>query len=104
MRGIIFFSKGDRVLIGVSGGPDSLALLHILHNLSYKYEFYLHIAHLDHKIRGTHSQGDAEFVKEFARKLEIPASFREYDVKGYSKKEGLSLEDAARRIRYDFFL
>ncbi|WP_027339864.1 tRNA lysidine(34) synthetase TilS [Halonatronum saccharophilum] len=97
------FNYGDRVLVGVSGGPDSLALLHILDSLKDKYGLYLHIAHLDHRIRGVDSQEDAQFVRSFGEQLDISVSIKEYDVKNYSQKEGLSLEDAARRIRYEFF-
>ncbi|TDX59119.1 tRNA lysidine(34) synthetase TilS [Orenia marismortui] len=96
-------NNGDRVLIGVSGGPDSLALLHVLKSLKDKYDLYLHIAHLDHMIRGKESAEDARFVEKIAREWEIPITTKAYDVKSYQQEEGLSPEDAARQVRYEFF-
>jgi tRNA(Ile)-lysidine synthase len=96
-------NNGDRILIGVSGGPDSLALLHSLKTLKEEYNLYLHIAHLDHMIRGEESIKDAKFIERLAREWNIPITIKSYDVKAYQKEKGLSLEDAARQVRYRFF-
>jgi len=96
-------NNGDRILIGVSGGPDSLALLHSLKRLKEEYNLYLHIAHLDHMIRGEASLEDAKFIENVARKWGIAITRKACDVKAYQEEKGLSLEDAARQIRYRFF-
>ncbi len=94
--------SGDKLLIAVSGGPDSMALLHVLIELSQVLSFDLTIAHLDHGLRGSDSEKDAKFVKKRALSLNIPFYIEKKDVKSYKKKHRLSLEEAARRVRYDF--
>ena len=91
---------GDKILIGVSGGPDSVCLLHILDYLSNKFKFSLHIAHLDHMLRKG-SAKDAEFVKRVAKKLRIPLTSGRINVKKISKN--ISIEEAARNARLEFF-
>ncbi|MCK8816999.1 tRNA lysidine(34) synthetase TilS [Natroniella sulfidigena] len=94
-------STGDRVLVAVSGGPDSLALLHILKRLKKDYDLDLHIFHLDHMLRGEEAIADAEFVKQIARQWEVPITVERYDVKSYQQRMDLSLEEAAREVRYE---
>ena len=96
-------SSGDKVLIAVSGGPDSLALLDVLDKLKAVYKLELAIAHLDHKLRGEAAQKDALFVKKVAKKMGLSFFLKELDVAKYQAEQGLSLEAAAREIRYDFF-
>lgn len=96
-------SPGDRVVVGVSGGPDSVALLHILKELALQLKVSLSIAHLNHRFRGKESDRDAEYVQELALELGLPVIVESRDVSAFIKKEGLSLEDGARRARYDFF-
>ena len=93
-------SNGEKLLVAVSGGADSVCLLYILTNLPLKLK--LHIAHLNHQLRGKDSDGDAEYVAELARKLKIPATIEKRDVKGYQQEQRLSLEEAAREVRYRF--
>jgi len=93
-------SKGDRVLVAVSGGPDSVALLHFLKQIEPLYNLYLHVFHLNHKIRGEEADEDAEFVQEYSSKLGIPSTLMSYDVPSLMKEEKLSLEEAAREARY----
>jgi len=97
------FSPGDRVIAGVSGGPDSAALLFVLSRLSKELKLSLHVAHLDHMIRGKASKEDMKHVIQMTKKLNVPITCKEFDVKSFAKKEKLSLEDAARRARYSFF-
>lgn len=91
--------KSDRILIGVSGGPDSLALLLELAGLRSELGLTLHIAHLDHGLRPD-SAGDALFVKRLADKLNIPVYIKRLEL-GLAQKKG-SLEEICREARMDF--
>ena len=93
---------GESVVVGVSGGPDSLCLLHLLRHLSRAYDLTLHVAHLDHGIRGEESRVDAQFVADLARQWELPATVERADVPRLAEEEGLAIEEAARRARYRF--
>jgi tRNA(Ile)-lysidine synthase len=90
------------LLVAVSGGPDSVCLLHILAALQNKLGVKLHVAHLDHQLRGAESQADAHYVSNLTHQLGIPATIEERDVKSYQARERLSLEEAAREMRYSF--
>jgi len=94
----------DSVLACVSGGSDSVALLHILSILSPRFNIKIGIAHLDHSLRGKASEQDAKFVESLASKLELPFHIKKMHLQKYAKKEKLSVEDAGRKARYDFFL
>ena len=90
---------GSTVIVGVSGGADSVALLHILHRLGYQ----LTAAHLNHSIRGAEADGDEAFVKALCKKLGIQCVTAKTDVPALAKEKGISLEMAAREARHDFF-
>ncbi len=93
---------GEKIVVGVSGGPDSMALLYLLYEMREKLECTLHIAHLDHKLRGEESEADAAYVSDHARKLSLPVTVEAVDVlTKITPKE--SLEGGARRIRYEFY-
>ena len=94
--------SGRKLLIAVSGGPDSLALLHALHSLSDEHRLTLCGAHLNHRLRGADSDADADFAEESFRCLGIDYAVDSADVAGYRREHRLSLEDAARRVRYAF--
>ena len=94
--------RGSTVVVAVSGGPDSLALLHALNRAARDGSVRLHGAHLDHQLRGEASRADAVFVAEMFRSLGIEATVDDADVAAYRKEHRLSLEDAARRVRYEF--
>ena len=96
------FTSGDRVLCGVSGGPDSVAMVHILHRLAPHFSIHLGIAHLNHQLRGEDAVMDARFVENLARFLNIPCHSAADNVAAYRRTHRLSPEDAARRVRYDF--
>jgi tRNA(Ile)-lysidine synthase len=97
------FSKGDSVLTGVSGGPDSVALLHILVHLAPEWELTIGIAHLNHSLRGAESDRDADFVAELAASLNLPCYSEAIHIRNDPALRKLSLEAAARQVRYDFF-
>lgn len=96
-------AAGDAVLVGVSGGADSMALLHLLVGLAPGWRLRLGIAHLNHGLRGKESDGDAAFVASVAKNLDLPYHTQKTDVRSYQKRRRLSLEEAARSIRYGFF-
>ena len=96
------FSAGDRVLAGVSGGPDSVALLGLLNELSSRISITLGVAHLNHCLRPEAGQ-EARFVKALSEKLGLPFHLEKVDVNAHRRKHGLSLEEAAREIRHTFY-
>lgn len=96
--------KGDRVLIGVSGGPDSTALLYILNALRKDLDIELFAAHLNHMVRKGAAEKDAMFVKRAAEKLGIPAVTESKDVPALAREGRFSVEEAGRIARYDFYL
>src|SRR5580693_731059 len=92
-----------RILVGVSGGGDSVALLHGLHALADQERLQLVAAHLDHGIRGAAAAEDAAWTAELCERLEIPLVLESADVPAYARERGLNLEEAARDVRYQFF-
>ena len=93
---------GDRVVIGVSGGPDSLCLLHLLVALSARFDLSLIVAHLDHQLRGQTSRLDAQFVREVATRWQLPCYIEAQPVASLAQQRKLSVEEAARQLRYAF--
>ncbi|MFA5165103.1 MAG: tRNA lysidine(34) synthetase TilS [Candidatus Omnitrophota bacterium] len=97
--------KGDTVIVAVSGGPDSTALLFALDALKREYGLELHVAHLDHMFRvPAETLRDREYVSKLARKLKLPFIFKRIDVPASAEGSGMSLEEAAREKRYGFLL
>ena len=96
------FSPQEIILIGVSGGTDSLALAHILADLSPKLQIQIHIATLNHGLRPEAEQ-EVLFVSQFAQSLNIPCTIGRADVLALQTTEKLTLEEAARKARYHFF-
>ena len=95
------FPPSRRYLIGVSGGRDSVALLHWLTTLGYRK---LIVCHLDHKLRGGASQTDARFVVSIARKWGLNCEIGRADVRALAAQSKLSIETAARVARFAFFV
>lgn len=93
-------SRRSRYLVGVSGGADSVALLHLLLECGFRN---LIACHLDHRLRGRASTGDARFVARLAEKLGLPSEIGSIDVKVRMKAHAESLETAARNARHGFF-
>ena len=97
-------SPGDGVLVAVSGGPDSMALLHLLCELREEFKLSLEVAHLQHGIRGEEAKEDAEFVAAMAEKLSLPFHLKEVDLPRMKSDAGKgNLEALARVERYRFF-
>ena len=94
--------SGDRVLVAVSGGPDSVALLFLLLELKKELNLSLLVAHVNHKLRGKESDQDQEFVRKLASDLKLKLYSRSFQVKKEAKKLRLSVEECARKIRYEY--
>jgi len=97
------FSPGDRILVGVSGGPDSVCLLHILDRLRRGMGLSLHIVHINHGIRKRESKREEKFVDTLAHRMGVPITVKPVDVPSYAKKKRLTIEEAARDMRYKIF-
>ncbi|MBQ6907624.1 MAG: tRNA lysidine(34) synthetase TilS, partial [Clostridia bacterium] len=94
--------KGDRVLVALSGGADSVTLLHMLYEISETYGFSVGAAHVNHKLRDT-ADRDMNFCKNLCEKLNIPLEILVCDIRNEAKANGMSEELYARGVRYDFF-
>lgn len=96
------FEPGDKILVAVSGGPDSVAMLHALHAHSSELGISLHIAHLNHQIRGGQSNLDEDFTRNLAHSLKIPVTTRSVDVPALRSEMKMGVEEAARVVRHKF--
>ena len=95
--------EGDRVLIGCSGGIDSVTLLFVLREISHDLPFELGVAHVNHQLRAEESDRDEDFVRGLADRFSIPCYVRRVNVKDKARKTGKSIQHAGRDIRYCFF-
>ena len=95
-------APGELVLVGVSGGPDSLCLLHVLRQLADELSIRLHAAHLHHGIRGQDADEEAAFVADTCQKWQIDCTVERADVPAVALQRGIALEEAARQVRYTF--
>lgn len=95
-------SAGDKLLVAVSGGADSVCLLNILARHRDALGVELHVAHLNHQLRNAESDADAAYVSNLARKLGVPVTIERRDVAAYHDRNGGSLEESAREVRYGF--
>jgi len=98
------FSTNDRILLGISGGPDSVSLLSLISNINRAGNIYseLSIAHLNHLLRGAESEQDEQFVKNIAKRFNLSIVVERKDIKKIAQKRKLSLEETARGERYKF--
>ena len=94
--------SGDTVIAAVSGGADSVALLHVLYSLQGELSFSLAACHVNHNLRGAESDGDEMFVRRMCRMMDIPLYVANIKVNEFRQKHD-SLEECARRLRYGFF-
>lgn len=97
-------SFNNRVLIGVSGGPDSVTLLNVLLSFKKRYNLSFFIAHFNHMLRGKESDEDVNFVKNLAQELGLTFEVKSCNLIKIARKERLTLEEAARKYRYKFYL
>ena len=94
---------GDSVLVGFSGGKDSVVLLHALHSMSKEYGIQVYALHVNHNIRGDEALRDESFCKKFCEERNIPFTCTSVDAVSFSKENGLGLEEGARKLRYGAF-
>ena len=95
--------SGDKILVALSGGPDSVCLLNILYNLKDKLDIEIGAAHLNHLLRDKDAFEDEEYVKKLCEELNIPCFVKRVDINKYSKEKKMSSEMAGRDARYNFF-
>ena len=94
--------KGDNVIVALSGGADSVCLLHVMKQLEEELGFSLSACHINHNLRGAESDSDSAFAESLCRRLSVPVSVFSVDVLGAQKKHS-SVEECARELRYEVF-
>ena len=96
-------NNNDSVVLGVSGGADSICMLKILSDAQKRRDIALYVLHINHNIRGEEAKEDAEFVKRACTKFKVPHRVVSVDVPRLAEEQGLSLEEAGRIVRYEEF-
>ena len=91
------------IIVAISGGPDSMALLDLLHSLRNQYKIEVAACHVNHQLRGIESEEDVTFVKDYCNLRGISLFIKEVDVKQYAKQSRLGTQVAARELRYHWF-
>ena len=93
-------SEKEKILVGFSGGPDSVCLLYILNNLKEKFMLDLHAVYIDHTMRPEETPEEIEFCELLCKRLNVAFLTKSIDVKAYAKEQGLNRQEAARKLRY----
>lgn len=93
----------DNIVVGVSGGPDSMALLYVLMDIRKQLDFNIIVAHVNHGVRGQDALADRLFVERISLKLNLSFYYKDVDMEGYAKAKGITDEEAGRELRYGFF-
>ena len=96
-------ARGQKILVAVSGGADSLVLLHVLNSLAGKNRWEISVAHFNHRLRGRASDADEKLVRQTAAKLRLKFFGGGADVKSFAAQSKISVEMAARKLRHEFF-
>lgn len=102
IREFNLIEKNDSIVVGVSGGPDSMTLLSILLKLKEEFHLKIYVAHVNHMLR-ENAIKDEEYVKEFCKKNNIEIFIKKANISEIAQKEKIGLEEAGRNIRYNFF-
>lgn len=97
-------NKGEKIIVALSGGPDSMSLLHCLNALKAKYDITLYAAHVNHMLRGEDSDNDERACREFCETLGIEFFSKNMNIDIISKEKNISHEMAGREVRYEFFM
>jgi tRNA(Ile)-lysidine synthase len=95
--------KQDKVIVGVSGGSDSVALMHLLKCMTEEIDFEIIVVHINHKLRGNDSDQDERYVKEICSQYNIKCYSKSIDIEAAAKENKVSIEVAARNARYNYF-
>lgn len=96
-------SGGERVLTGLSGGPDSVCLLHVLHELRSAFSLSLHAVYVNHNLRPEETEAETRFCETLCRDLDIPFVTKSVEVRSFARDRRMNLQEAAREIRYAAF-
>lgn len=99
LRNVCHVSPSDSILVALSGGPDSMCLLHLLHTLRQP----IAIVHCNFQLRGTESDEDEAFVSQLAEKWSLPLFVKKFDTLAYAHNHGKTIQEAARELRYSYF-
>lgn len=95
--------RGDNIVVGVSGGADSMCLLDMLLYMATQYDLNIYVVHINHGIRGESAHRDAKFVKDYCKGRGVSCHIKEYDVPHLATQWGMSHEEAGRKVRYEAF-
>ncbi|MEL7658659.1 MAG: tRNA lysidine(34) synthetase TilS, partial [Bacillota bacterium] len=95
--------KGEHIVIGLSGGPDSVCLFHILYRLKDDFDISLHAVHINHGLRPGAADEDQKYTEALCADYQVPCHSFSFDVNGIAKEAGISSEDAGRQVRYRSF-
>ncbi len=95
-------NEGDKIVIGVSGGPDSICLLHLLNNLTNTLKITIYVAHINHSIREV-ADMETKYVQDFCKKIGVECFVKKEDILSLAKKQKKGTEEVGRQVRYSFF-
>ena len=95
-------NEGDKSVIGVSGGPDSICLLHLLNNLTNTLKITIYVAHINHSIREV-ADMETKYVQDFCKKIGVECFVKKEDILSLAKKQKKGTEEVGRQVRYSFF-
>ena len=96
-------SNGEGIVVGLSGGPDSVCLLNLLCSLREEMNLKIVAAHINHMLRAEEADKDEEYARSLCKKFNVEFFCKRVDINKYGKEKGLSSETAGREVRYDFF-
>ena len=97
------FKRGQKIMVAVSGGLDSMVLLHVLRKFSARHKWKVTVAHFNHQLRGRASDADEKLVRKTAAAMKLQFMVERADVKQFARESKLSIEMAARKLRHEFF-